>query len=245
MGTTGQTPTLHELNVTLQSVLSAGIQGSAVKVVDENFLARSDIRRSKAFTNARAAEHFCLGRVAARKALARLLPDVQPVTAWELQRNKDGSVEWPSGAVGSISHSKGAAIAAVARLPQYRALGLDLEFHRIVHARTMARVCLANEEIKLADVSSDENKRFFHIFSAKEAIFKALAPLVKRNFGFRAVQLESVKAHTAVQIEKVFFELSFRLNEQLSEEFARDSVLPVFLARGSNFSITICALPGL
>lgn len=121
---------------------------------------------------------------------------------------------WPSGLIGSITHSKGFASAAVASTALLRGIGIDSE--RLIAEKTADNVAshiLTPAETYQANDSLVASARQYLtlIFSAKESIFKCLYPQVQQYFDFRdaEVQLNPHKPGS----------FSFILRKQLSEEY--------------------------
>ena len=109
---------------------------------------------------------FWMGRAAAHRALSELGTVDGPVLS------VDRRPIFPSGFVGSLSHSCGAAVAIAAPKARFAALGIDIELNPMPAAA--AHLVLAPEECELArrgEYSCAE------AFSAKEAGFKALSAL--------------------------------------------------------------------
>ncbi|MCZ7417805.1 MULTISPECIES: 4'-phosphopantetheinyl transferase superfamily protein [unclassified Streptomyces] len=133
-----------------------------------------------ALPRARAAE-FLAGRAAARRALNRAgWPGGDTI---ELPRAADGvRPRLPDGAVGSISHSGGVAVALAAPAEHCAALGVDLERRPMPPAA--GRLVLRGEELRCltsehgdgTDPASEPRLR--ELFSAKESAFKALYGLI-------------------------------------------------------------------
>jgi enterobactin synthetase component D len=101
-----------------------------------------------------------------------------------------GEPLWPSGFLGSISHTEGWAAAVVGRTSQYRALGLDIEKvpdHDC--KRLIDRICTPPEQNWCRETVATSAQRFTRVFSAKEAIFKAFYPVCHKPFYFAAVTL--------------------------------------------------------
>jgi enterobactin synthetase component D len=93
---------------------------------------------------------------------------------------------WPDGWQGSISHSQCGAIAVAVRDSICRSIGVDLEetnaTDRLIEiASTIARP----DELNLFKELPQE-QRVALLFSAKEALYKALFPEVRRFFDFSA-----------------------------------------------------------
>jgi enterobactin synthetase component D len=126
------------------------------------------------------------GRIAARIALADLGIDAPPI----LSKDR-GAPSFPDGTAGSISHKRDIAVALVARRAARRTeeyLGIDLEIDAAGRVDIAARVLTDAEQRELAELSAEERAREVLLrFSAKEAIYKALDPFVRRYVGFREV----------------------------------------------------------
>jgi enterobactin synthetase component D / holo-[acyl-carrier protein] synthase len=143
--------------------------------IEEEALGRRAVERRRAF--------FALGRAAARDALASL--GVHHVA---IPRGKSGEPLWPDGFVGSISHSPEAAIAVAARRVDYVGLGVDLEDRRRGPSARAARLVCRPSEMEWVDVEIG-TERLARLFSAKEAIFKALFPIEGVWLGFADAEL--------------------------------------------------------
>jgi 4'-phosphopantetheinyl transferase EntD len=126
------------------------------------------------------------GRTQARALLARLGGPPAP-----LLRGEGRAPRWPAGFVGSISHAGEWCAVAVARAAQVLALGLDLERDEPLETEVAARVCTPRELAALPGRDAAERGRHaMLVFSAKEASYKAVYPLVRRVLGFQEVELE-------------------------------------------------------
>lgn len=126
---------------------------------------------------------FCLGRSAAHRALAALGLELGPVLMHKRRPL------FPGGARGSLSHSADVAVAIVTRAMHVRALGVDLELQP--PPEEAARLVLTPEEtaaVRAGRYSCAE------AFSAKEAAFKALEPLLDCGVTtLRQLRLERVE----------------------------------------------------
>lgn len=134
---------------------------------------------------------FLVGRYCAQGALAALgLPHQ------EVAFNADRSPGWPAGVVGSITHTDGVVLAAVAPTGALRGLGVDAEVVMALEsARTIGpQIATADELVGLARACPElEWERLLTlVFSAKEALYKCLYPRVGRYFGFEAARIESI-----------------------------------------------------
>jgi len=116
---------------------------------------------------------FELGRRAARKALLSLgAPDTP------LGRRDDGAPIFPAGFLGSISHTvhEGTvyAVGAASLASAVCALGVDIERFRSPRVGLLERIGSA-QEIQWAN-ERDTERRTITIFSAREALYKAVRP---------------------------------------------------------------------
>ena len=132
---------------------------------------------AKAVASRRA--EFIAGRAAARRALAALgLPAIP------IPRGPDRQPIWPTGIEGSIAHAAGRAI-AVAR--NGAPLGVDIEQEAPIDPDLWPVICTPDELAALPLAGRGTYVR--HVFSAKEAIYKAQFPITGALIGFDAVDL--------------------------------------------------------
>ena len=157
--------------------------------------------------------YFALGRAAARDALAELgLPEVV------IGRGPAGEPLWPDGIVGAISHAGDTAVAVVGRNTDYAGLGVDVEeLARGPSARAARLVCRPSE-MEWADVEAG-TRRLTMLFSAKEAVFKAVFPMSRVWLGFADAELAWVA-------ERCGFDA--RLLKGAGPSLPAGSVLPVY-----------------
>ena len=154
---------------------------------------------------------FGAGRLCARKAMARLGIKDAP-----LLKGPDGSPVWPAGIVGAISHSSAWCGSAVARKEDIHGIGFDIETIDRVNMK-IAKKVLTPVEMEWVNASHEEaQKRLALLFSAKETIFKCVAPVYGKRLGF----FDSV-------ITRVTQEQSFevKLNDKISAEVLHCSIL--------------------
>lgn len=160
---------------------------------------------------------FRAGRHCASRALASLgaSPGVIPIGPM-------GMPVWPSGIVGSITHSAGFAAAAVASQRQLAGLGIDCEavMDEAACDELLDRVLPeAGTVARLGPASVGEKWPVFvtAAFSAKESVYKCLFPLVRVFFDFDAVRLETVDISTG--------ELGLRVTQDLGGGVPPDLLL--------------------
>jgi 4'-phosphopantetheinyl transferase EntD len=143
---------------------------------EEPFVARAGDKRRREFAG---------GRACARRALGALgVPEVA------IPSGRHREPVWPSGIVGSVTHTSTVCAAAAAKVDAYRAIGIDLEPDVPLEPDVAGRVC-DDEELAAADALGVDAGTFAHVlFSAKEALYKCQFPLSTTFLGFRDVALE-------------------------------------------------------
>lgn len=133
---------------------------------------------------------FSSGRHCAR---ALLLEAGLPVTA--LPRRDNGSVQWPDGVIGSLSHTQHWAVAAVAarNMCEAQQLGIDLER---IQAMDEAVIKLIATPVEREALSASSSPLWLPtaLFSLKESIYKCLANDFGHFFGFQDVQLSALQS---------------------------------------------------
>ena len=123
---------------------------------------------------------YSSGRRVARHALEMLDVHGGAVTA-------RGRVPvWPRGIVGSITHSRSLALAMAGREEDVAGIGVDLELERRVTGRLARRVLLECERQRVV-----EKAGFTMLFAAKEAVYKAVNPLVGEYLEFTDVEISA------------------------------------------------------
>lgn len=132
-------------------------------------------------------QDFTLGRAAARRALDGIgFPVASPVL-----RGEHREPLWPVGIVGSISHSGGYGVAAVAWQQDVAALGVDIQ--QIEENRytdeLIARFADPDEFDWVRSDPRYRTERAVKLFSAKESVFKALYPLGRVWFAFDVARM--------------------------------------------------------
>ena len=129
---------------------------------------------------------FRVGRAAARRALEGVgFPVVTPVL-----RGENREPLWPVGIVGSIAHSGGYGIAAVAWQQDVPAIGVDIqEIEERYTDELISRFADPDEFDWVRSEPAKQTERAVRLFSAKESVFKALYPLRRVWFGFDVAHL--------------------------------------------------------
>jgi 4'-phosphopantetheinyl transferase EntD len=140
---------------------------------------------------------FAAGRTLARRALAELGGPQEPIRT----RSGGRAPVWPAGFVGSISHTRDYAAAAVARTDAIAGVGIDLEDWPRLSPRLEAKILRPGEVGRLADL--DDQARAIAaaaVFSAKEAFYKLQHPLTSARLGFQDAQVELDKSRGAFRL---------------------------------------------
>ncbi|HTF95603.1 MAG TPA: 4'-phosphopantetheinyl transferase superfamily protein [Cellvibrio sp.] len=115
---------------------------------------------------------FCAGRHCARQALANIGKTASPILA-----DVNGCPVWPDSIVGSISHTKNYAIAAIAWAVDLCAIGIDIELWKdsSVDWCSIKKICSSAEKNWVDALPGHDQKLAAHlIFSARESIYKCI-----------------------------------------------------------------------
>jgi len=170
----------------LEGLFDPGIHADASRIVFRH----TDLLKGEATLVADAVEsrqrEFATGRVLARQILARM-----NVTGFEVLRDDDRVPEWPTGIVGSISHTRNLCVVAVAAEAVCPGIGIDVEPDQPVTLGVERRVCTPPEAAWLdSGPGEDRGHRGRMIFSVKEAVYKAFYPKLREFWGFQDVNVE-------------------------------------------------------
>ena len=140
---------------------------------------------------------FTLGRLAAHQSLEQAgLKQPGP-----LARIGSGEAAWPSGFCGSIAHSGLTACACAASTIKYRGLGIDIQYAaQFAGSSVIRRIASADEQIWI-DGSADPELSLAMLFSAKEAVYKALFRHNGAGLGFRDVEARWNEAKSALEFQ--------------------------------------------
>lgn len=177
------TDSLTELRAAMRRLLPAGVVSSAGPIAaDYPPLTQDELAATGQMRSIRLQE-FCAGRAHARKALQELglaSPTI-PVGA-------DRAPKWPPGFVGSISHAGGLVVVAAAPCAVVPALGVDLEPCVPLDSDLLNRVCRPEEvaRIRASPLALHQAKL---VFSAKECVYKCVAPLMGVFLEFADVEI--------------------------------------------------------
>jgi enterobactin synthetase component D len=128
------------------------------------------------------------GRLCAETALLQL-PGRCAETALAIAIGDGGAPRWPEGVIGSIAHTRNGAWAAVASSAECSRVGIDSEF--IVDedgSRDIVALCCTPME-RARWFEGVDPLRATLLFSAKESLYKAIHPLVRRFVDFDEVEM--------------------------------------------------------
>lgn len=172
---------------------------------------------------------FLAGRRCAAEAIRRLTGQ-----AIFPGMGDDRAPIWPEGVVGAISHSGDRAIALAGPGSRFCGIGIDIEkLLSEEEARDIASQALtANERHNLGNDIGPFMTGL--IFSAKESLFKALYPTVKRLFFFEAAELSGFNAGGSA---------SLRLTADIGGEWCAGREIAFRFGRFEGFLLTRILLP--
>lgn len=125
----------------------------------------------------------------ATRHLARLALNELGFAPGPILNHADRSPCWPDGILGSISHTDGWCGVALTRTgAELLGVGIDAErLHQMSDG--VAERVLTQRELAITSASSDVATQAVLRFSAKEAVYKAIFPTVRRFVGFLEVEV--------------------------------------------------------
>lgn len=143
---------------------------------------------------------FSTGRYCARKALANL-----GVGNAEILMSDDKQPIWPTGYVGSISHSSKLAGAVAAKSSHAKSIGLDIETIGKIKPE-MWPLLYTETESKFLNSFTGEELPYYTtlLFSFKEAFYKLQFPLTKTFLEFTDVEIKHFGNKFELQVLKDF-----------------------------------------
>ena len=97
---------------------------------------------------------------------------------------------WPSGYVGSISHTNNHCSALVARAGLVSAIGHDVELNTALPPGILERICSLEERQHIQESPDYPVPLGKLYFSAKESVYKTYFPLNAHKLGFEDVDIE-------------------------------------------------------
>lgn len=146
---------------------------------------------------AKRVNEFAAGRACARTALAYLGIQPTPILVAD-----DRSPVWPSGVVGSISHTEGYCLAVVALKTQLAAVGVDAERQSTVCSSVSDLTMRLDERSGLSGLNEPDRLLLATLtFSAKEAFYKCQYALTRAWLEFEEVRVRFVGDSFCVSVE--------------------------------------------
>lgn len=147
-----------------EGLLPIGVTGKVMRINDPVPPLFPAERKEVAGAGARRVAEFSAGRAAARLALAAFGVPAGPIPA-----RSDRTPQFPVGVVGSLSHCRTIAFAAVARRSAWMSIGVDVEDDEPLPAELVDLVTTAVER----SMAPPDTERWAKVlFSAKEAVYK-------------------------------------------------------------------------
>lgn len=148
----------------------------AVADEKETFIAKAVLKRQREFRAGRCCAHHALVRLGSRDA---------PILVGERRQSL-----WPTGYVGSITHTDGYSAAAVALQTDCSALGINVEDNLPLQPRVFDRIVTPGEKERHRAILDEPSIPLGKIlFSAKESSYKAFYPVHGVFLGFQEAEL--------------------------------------------------------
>lgn len=158
---------------------------------------------------------FFAGRVCAQQALYKIAN--HNVSAVGI---KEREPVWPSGYIGSITHTNQLAAACIAKSSDFTNIGIDIEpIIKIDICNSILNEVMNSHEINLLRLHYSKyiarDTFLTLIYSSKESIFKALFKDVQIFFSFDAISLVEITGD----------DIKFRLTRTLSPKWKKDDII--------------------
>ena len=168
---------------------------------------------------------YIAGRYCAIQALTALADHNSPSAMFQIPISDDLSPRWPHGTVGSISHSQHRAIAIAARDTDYSGMGIDCEtlLTDSAAAEIAPWVLQRNDLNCKIEVPLSYGFWITLIFSAKESLFKALAPTYKNVVDFGHLSSLFFVSRITEKALILNTELSFNKRSQFTSQSSSQS----------------------
>ena len=134
---------------------------------------------------------FLVGRYCAFRALRDL--GISP-SERTLGTDKDRVPIWPTGVVGSITHTKDYGAAIAGSQTHFKGIGIDAELIIDNANDALAKhICVPQElETLSSKAEMDRRELLTLVFSAKESLYKAIFPSQRKFFGFQSAKVTSI-----------------------------------------------------
>ena len=127
---------------------------------------------------------FAAGRFCALNAISKMTAGIEKISS-----GKSGEPIWPRGYTGSITHTAKQAAAIIFRCEDAFSVGIDLEeFISLDIVEEIGTMVLTPKEKEVYQALPNSSQIVTAIFSAKEAIYKAVYPKLQRFVDFQEVE---------------------------------------------------------
>jgi 4'-phosphopantetheinyl transferase EntD len=168
------------------AMLPPGVVAATLSGEADPTLLLSEERRVVQHVERKRLRDYAAGRLCVRAALREL-----GIEGFALLPGADRQPLWPHAITGSITHTEGYCIAAVAHSSHVRSLGVDCEVVEAVHEELWPRICCPQELDWLARQPADQRHGLAALFfAAKESFYKCQYPLTREWLGFHDVMIE-------------------------------------------------------
>ncbi len=200
--------TYHDqvLGSSLRTLAPAGI------IIDHRLITAGDehalfAAEASAFSNSVIQVRRASGavRLVARKLLGNL-----GYAENALPKSASGAPIWPTGIVGSLAHDSRVAIAAVAKSEDVSALGIDIEPAEML-PHEMLRIIATPRERERIEQDPYQGRL---LFTAKEAVYKAINPLDHVFLGHQDVEVDFASRKATVRNGRIV-DLKFCISTHL------------------------------
>jgi 4'-phosphopantetheinyl transferase EntD len=135
----------------------------------------------------------------AARIVARQLLDQVGYPRCPIPRGADGAPIWPAGLTGSLAHDDEYAVAAVGRLADVGAIGIDIEPATPLPHEMIALVATAKE----LDDLGDDPLRLKLLFAAKEAVYKAQFPRDGAFLEFQDIEVDFARGQARTRTGRI------------------------------------------
>jgi len=128
---------------------------------------------------------FTAGRLCSRRALTQF-----GIENFPLLVGNNREPIWPTGIVGSISHTEGYCGVAIARKTDVQSIGLDVECIGKLQKDVWKQICTQQEVSWINSLPSDERQiNVALVFSAKECLYKCQHTISRQWLGLHDVMI--------------------------------------------------------
>ncbi len=120
---------------------------------------------------------------------ARLAQEFAGLSPVPIGRGEDRAPIWPHNLVGSISHNRSHAVVVICDTQALVGLGVDIEDPQRVPEKVHRMIARPRELECCTEVFGRTQDALAFLFSAKEAVYKAIYPVARNYIGFMEVEI--------------------------------------------------------